>query len=205
MVREGLVRMLAEDSEIGEISEAENGLQALEMARVARPDVVVMDFDMPHYNGVYGTRELIRRRSGAKVIMLSMHHSRDSIIEAIQAGVKGFVMKEAPSEELLAAIKEVHKGYTWFKGQVAEIIAPYLISVATGKSVEKPKNVLTAREKEVTRLYAEGMSAREVSQKLKLSKRTIEVHKANIFKKLDIHNTAELVRYAVKNNLVKIP
>lgn len=206
MVREGLIRMLAEDPLIGNIGEAKNGLTAVMKAREMKPDVVIMDYDMPHYNGIYGTRELIREQPDAKVIMLSMYQTREFIIEAIQVGVKGFVLKEGNSEELIAAIKAVYDGGTWFKGPVAEIITPYLIAATTGQPMEGTQQVkLSAREMEVLRLFAEGLKARDIAEKLEISKRTVEVHKAKIFKKLGIHNTAELIRYAVKHNLIKIP
>jgi DNA-binding NarL/FixJ family response regulator len=206
MVREGLIRMLAEDPQIGNIGEAKNGLTAVMKAREMKPDVVIMDYDMPHYNGIYGTRELLKEQPNARVIMLSMFQTKDFIIESIQVGVKGFVLKEGNSEELIAAVKAVHNGSTWFKGPVAEIITPYLIAATTGKQVETPsKSRLSSREMEVLCQFAEGLSAKEIAEKLDISKRTVEVHKAKIFKKLGIHNTAELIRYAVKHNLIKIP
>lgn len=206
MVREGLIRMLAEDPQIGNIGEAKNGLTAVMKAREMKPDVVIMDYDMPHYNGIYGTRELLKEQPNARVIMLSMFQTKDFIIESIQVGVKGFVLKEGNSEELIAAVKAVHNGSTWFKGPVAEIITPYLIAATTGKQVETPsKSRLSSREMEVLCQFAEGLSAKEIAEKFDISKRTVEVHKAKIFKKLGIHNTAELIRYAVKHNLIKIP
>lgn len=198
--------MLAEDPLIGNIGEAKNGLTALMKAREMKPDVVIMDYDMPHYNGIYGTRELIKEQPDTKVIMLSMYQTKEFIIEAIQVGVKGFVLKEGNAEELIAAIKAVHGGGTWFKGPVAEIITPYLIAATTGQPLEgTPQVKLSAREMEVLCLFAEGLTARDIAAKLDISKRTVEVHKAKIFKKIGIHNTAELIRYAVKHNLIKIP
>lgn len=206
MVREGLIRMLAEDPQIGTIGEAKNGLTAVMKAREINPDVVIMDYDMPHYNGIYGTRELIKEKPDAKIIMLSMFQTKDFIIEAIQVGVKGFVLKEGNAEELIAAVKAVHNGATWFKGPVAEIITPYLIEAATGKQIESSHTAkISNREMEVLCLFAEGLTAKEIAERLDISKRTVEVHKAKIFKKLEIHNTAELIRYAVKHNLIRIP
>jgi DNA-binding NarL/FixJ family response regulator len=204
MVREGLIRMLSEDTSFGLIAEAKNGLTAVMKAREIHPDVVIMDYEMPHYNGIYGTRELLKELPDIKVIMLSMFQTKEFIMEAIQVGVRGFILKEGHSEELIAAVKAVYKGDTWFKGPVAEIITPFLIAQATGQVSEYNNKALSARETEILCLYAEGLSAKEIGEKLDISKRTVEVHKAKIFKKLDIHNTAELIRYAVKNNLIKI-
>ncbi len=204
IVREGLIRMLSEDTSFGMIAEAKNGLTAVMKAREIHPDVVIMDYEMPHYNGIYGTRELLKELPETKVIMLSMFQTKEFIMEAIQVGVKGFVLKEGHSDELIAAVKAVYKGETWFKGPVAEIITPFLIAQATGQVVDNNIKALSARETEILCLYAEGLSAKEIGEKLEISKRTVEVHKAKIFKKLDIHNTAELIRYAVKNNLIII-
>lgn len=204
MVREGLIRMLSEDTSFGMISEAKNGLTAVMKAREMKPDVVIMDYEMPHYNGIYGTRELLKEIPEVKVLMLSMFQTKEFIMEAIQVGVRGFILKEAGADELIMAIKAVYNGGTWFKGPVAEIITPFLISQATGHVPDNSPKVLSARETEILCQYAEGLSAKEIGEKLNISKRTVEVHKAKIFKKLDIHNTAELIRYAVKNNLIRI-
>ncbi len=204
MVREGLSRMLAEDSFIGQIEEAKNGLAAVIKAKEMRPDVIIMDYDMPHYNGIYGTKELLKEYPGAKVLMLSMFQTKELILEAIQAGVKGFVLKEGNADELVGAIKAVHAGQTWYKGNVAEIIAPYLIAASTGQPQPQQKSNLSKREKQILCLFAEGLSAKEIAEKLSISKRTVEVHKSKIFKKLYIHNTAELIRYAIRNNLTTV-
>jgi DNA-binding NarL/FixJ family response regulator len=204
MVREGLSRMLGEDSFIGQIEEAKNGLAAVIKAKEMQPDVIIMDYDMPHYNGIYGTKELLKESPDAKVLMLSMFQTKELILEAIQAGVKGFVLKEGNAEELIGAIKAVHAGQTWYKGNVAEIIAPYLIAASTGQQKTPQKSNLSNREKEILCLFAEGLSAKEIGEKLNISKRTVEVHKSKIFKKLYIHNTAELIRYAIRNNLTKL-
>lgn len=205
LVREGLIRMLAEDPSFVMISEAKNGLTALMKAREMNPDVVIMDYDMPHYNGIYGTRELMKEQPDVKVIMLSMYQTKEFIMEAIQVGVKGFILKEASSEELITAVKAVYNGSTWFKGPVAEIITPYLIAATTGQQPVTSQKTLSARELEVLCLFAEGLTAKEIALQLQISKRTVEVHKAKVFKKLDIHNATELIRYAVKHNLIKIP
>lgn len=204
IVREGLVRMLSEEPMFGTIAEAHNGLTAVMKAREMPFDVVVMDYEMPHYNGIYGTRELLKIQPNARVIILTMFQSKESIMEAIQVGVKGFVLKEGSSEDLIAAVKAVYKGETWFKGPVAEIITPHLIAATTGQQQETPRSALSKREMEVLRLFAEGLTAKEIAAKLEISKRTVEVHKAKIFKKLDLHNSTELIRYAVKHNLITI-
>jgi DNA-binding NarL/FixJ family response regulator len=204
MVREGLSRMLGEDSFVGQIDEAKNGLAAVIKAKEMQPDVIIMDYDMPHYNGIYGTKELLKESPDAKVLMLSMFQTKELILEAIQAGVKGFVLKEGNADELIGAIKAVYSGQTWYKGNVAEIIAPYLIAASTGQQQTPQKGSLSKREKEILCLFAEGLSAKEIGEKLNISKRTVEVHKSKIFKKLYIHNTAELIRYAIRNNLTKL-
>jgi DNA-binding NarL/FixJ family response regulator len=206
MVREGLKRVLAEEEALKKpvISEARDGREAVIKAREQKPDVVIMDYDMPHYDGLYGTKELLKVYSDLKVIMLSTYMAKDVILESVQSGVKGFLLKEEKTETLSEAIQAVSSGQTWFKGQIAEIIAPYFIAASTGHhDKELREEALSAREREILVMFAEGLTAREIAQELNISKRTVEVHKARIFKKRQLHNTAQLVRYAVQHNLTK--
>lgn len=206
MVREGLKRVLAGEEALKNpvILEAKDGREAVLKAREQKPDVVIMDYDMPNYDGLYGTRELLKVFPDLKVIMLSTYMAKDVILESVQAGVKGFLLKEEKTDTLSAAIQAVNSGQTWFKGQIAEIIAPYFIAASTGHHEKELKEeALSSREREILVMFAEGLTAREIAQELNISKRTVEVHKARIFKKRQLHNTAQLVRYAVQHNLTK--
>ncbi|MFO7998992.1 MAG: response regulator transcription factor [Bacteroidales bacterium] len=206
MVREGLKRVLAEEESLQKpkVLEAKDGHEAVLKAKEEPPDVVIMDYDMPHYDGLYGTRELLKQFPGMKILMLSTYMAKDVILESVQGGVKGFLLKEEKTESLVSAIAAVKDGQTWFKGPVAEIIAPYFIAASTGHHEKELKEeALSSREREILVMFAEGLTAREIAEELNISKRTVEVHKARIFKKRQLHNTAQLVRYAVQHNLTK--
>lgn len=206
MVREGLKRVLAEDEHLKnpEVFEAKDGREAVVVAREHQPDVVIMDYDMPNYDGLFGTRELLKVFPDMKIIMLSTYMAKDVILESAQAGVKGFLLKEEKTDTLCEAIQTVNHGSTWFKGQIAEIIAPYFIAASTGHHEKELKEeALSSREREILVMFAEGLTAKEIAKELNISKRTVEVHKARIFKKRQLHNTAQLVRYAVQHNLTK--
>ena len=201
---EGMQKICSEDIDIELVEVASNGLEAILKAAKNKPDVVIMDYEMPAYNGIYSSKELIKQQPGIPILLLSMFCDKEHIIEAIHAGVKGYLSKEARMQEILLAVKALYNQGTWFKGEVAEIITPYLIDSATGQSKLHSKNELTSRETEITCLFAEGKTSIEIGRKLNISKRTVEVHKANIFKKLNLKSTIELLRYAIHHNIVKI-
>jgi len=196
--------MLNDDPEIGAIIEAVNGHEAVTKAREFKPDVVVMDYEMPNFNGVYATREILKDNPGTRILLVSAHHSREYIMEGVHAGIRGFLPKEARSKELVEAIKALARGETWFKGETAELLAPGFVDTIHPSGERSKEPVLTAREKEIIKYLAKGMNSHEIAGKLSISKRTVDVHKFNIFKKLHITNAIELMRYAIKHNLVKV-
>ncbi len=204
IVRDGLKHILLNDNAIQDVEEARNGHEALIKAGKTSFDAVVIDYETNNSMGMYATKELIRTCRTIKVIMLSSDCDKDQVIKAINAGIKGYLTKDCPSCELLSAIKSVASGSTWFKGKVAEIIAPYLIDMATGKKISNEHPMLTEREKEIVGLVAEGLRSAEIGTQLCISKRTVEVHRANILKKLKLKNLTELIRYAIRENIVKL-
>lgn len=203
MVREVLSKLMRDADKKYQVVEAKNGLEAVLKAHEEKPDVVIMDYDMPVYNGIFASRKLQQELPDIPVLMLSMYQSKEHIMDAVQAGVKGYLPKEARSEELLEAVKALKKGGNWFKGDVAEIIAAN-ISLSENKKVKRKKSQLTARELQLTQYFVEGMQSAEIAELCYISKRTVEIHKSNIFKKLGIRNNTELIRYAIRNQLVKI-
>ena len=203
MVREVLSKLMRDADKKNQVVEAKNGLEAVLIAHETKPDVVIMDYDMPVYNGIFASRKLQQELPNIPILMLSMYQSKEHIMDAVQAGVKGYLPKEARSEELLEAVKALKKGGNWFKGDVAEIIAAN-ISLSENKKVKRKKSNLTPRELQLIQHFAEGMQSAEIAELCYISKRTVEVHKSNIFKKLGIRNNTELIRYAIRNQLVKI-
>lgn len=197
--------MLMAEPEIEEVIEATNGYEAVKKAREFKPHVVVMDYEMPNFNGVYATREILKELPDTRIILVSAHHSREYIMEGIHAGIRGFLPKEARSSELLQAIKALARGETWFRGSTAELLAPGFVDTIHPTKVTASKEpALTPREKEIVKYLAKGLNSHEIAKKLSISKRTVDVHKFNIFKKLDISNAIELMRYAIRHNLVKV-
>lgn len=203
MVREVLRKLMLDAGKDNEVIEAKNGLEAVIKAKENKPDVIVMDYDMPVYNGIYACRQLQNELPEIPILMLSMYQTKEHIMDALQTGVRGYMPKEAKSEQLIEAVKALANGETWFKGDVAEIIAANVSMMEKGRA-GKNKQTLTKRETELLQFFTEGLQSAEIADILHISKRTVEVHKSNIFKKLGIRNNTELIRYAIRNQLVKI-
>jgi DNA-binding NarL/FixJ family response regulator len=203
LVREGLRTLLIGSKLATLVEETNNGLEAVVKTRTFKPDLVILDYEMPGYNGIYATRNILAEFPNMPILMVSMFQTKEHVLDAFRAGVKGFLPKESKSEELLAAIESLRNGHTWFKTTVAEYIAEETFNRQSGEKY-KAKDILTRRENELLRFFAEGMSSQEISVQLNISKRTVEVHKANIFRKLNLKNKIELIRYSIRNNLTKI-
>ncbi len=201
-LREGMQKIFSEDADIESIEEAGNGLDALLKASKNKPDVVIMDYEMPKYDGIYASKELLKQYPGLPVLLLSMFGDKEHILEAIRAGVKGYLSKEVRTSEILLAVKALYNRGTWFRGEIAEMITPYLIDTVSGQPLLHADRGLTSRETEIIRHYADGKTSSQIGKKLGISKRTVEVHKANIFKKLNVNSSIELLRYAIHNNIV---
>jgi DNA-binding NarL/FixJ family response regulator len=194
LVRRGFRRMLEDDPDIRVIGEAGDGQEAIDIALSARPDVVVMDFALPSMNGAVATRRLRASAPGIAVLILSMHSEPAYVRNCLEAGARGYLLKNAMDLELVEAVKNVAAGRQVLDPRVA---LPPL-------SDAEPPPVLSARELEVLQLIVNGKSNKDIAAMLNLSANTIAVHRANIMQALDIHNTAELVVYAIRNGLVSI-
>lgn len=203
LVREGLKKLLLSSGHIKNVVEAENGLEATEKAIAENFDLVILDFEMPKCNGIFASKRILEHKPGLPILMVSMFQSREHVSDAVNAGIKGFLPKESRSEDFLAAVLSVGNGHSWFKGQIAEYIAEEIVERQYGKKV-KDRNQLTKRESQLLILFAEGMSSVDVADSLHISRRTVEVHKASIYKKLGVKNNTELIRYAIRNNLIRI-
>lgn len=193
LVRRGFRRMLEDDAGIRVVAEAGDGQEAVEIAVRERPDVVVMDFALPSMNGAVATRRILEKLPETAVLILSMHSETAYVRNCIEAGARGYLLKNAMDLELVEAVKGVAAG--------KRVLDPRL-ALPPGEIAETPK--LSARELEVLQLIVHGKSNRDIAVMLSLSVNTIAVHRANIMNALDIHNTAELVVYAIRNGLVSI-
>jgi DNA-binding NarL/FixJ family response regulator len=191
LVRRGFRRMLEDDPEIKVIGEASDGHEAVDLVASLTPDVVVMDFAMPSMNGAVAARHMREKHSTAKVLILSMHEEATYVRTCLEAGVNGYLLKNAMDLELVSAVRRVAAGET--------VLDPRLGRIAADDTPS-----LTTRELEVLHLIVHGKSNKEIATVLGLSANTIAVHRANIMQTLDIHNTAELVVYAIRRGLVSI-
>jgi DNA-binding NarL/FixJ family response regulator len=193
LVRRGFRRILEDDPEIAVAGETADGAEAVSMARELHPDVVVMDYALPGMSGVLATRRILEEYPKTRVLMLSMYSEESCVRHAFDAGACGYLLKNAMDLELVSAVKRAAAGETVLDPNLAPPVA------AEGK----PR--LTTRELEILQLIAEGKSNKEIAAQLGLSVNTVAVHRANIMGELDIHKTAELVSYAIRNRLVTLP
>jgi DNA-binding NarL/FixJ family response regulator len=195
LVRRGFRRLLEDDPTIDVVGEASDGDEAVRLAAELQPRVIVMDCAMPGTNGLAATRRILQRKPDAAIVMLSMHAEETFVRQALDAGARGYILKNALDLDLAAAVKAAAAGQT--------ILDPTLASRETLKG--ERGTALTTRALEVLQLICEGLSNKEIAVKLDLSANTIAVHRANIMQALGVHKTAELVVYAIHHGLVQIP
>jgi DNA-binding NarL/FixJ family response regulator len=195
LVRRGFRRMLEDERDISVVGEAGDGKEAIQLARELRPQVIVMDCALPHLNGLDATRKILEHLPETAVLMLSMHSEITWVRQAIEAGAKGYVLKNAMNLDLGRAVRRVASGETVFDPQVEQPAS--LKGERTGG--------LTPRELEVLQMIVNGKSNKEIAAELDLSANTVAVHRANIMNTLGIHKTAELVVYAIRAGLVSVP
>jgi DNA-binding NarL/FixJ family response regulator len=194
VVRRGLRRILEDDPSIVVVGEAANGDEAIEMTRRLQPNVVVMDCAMPGTSGLMATRRILHDCPQAAVVMLSMHSEETLVRQALDAGARGYILKNALDLDLAAAVKRVAEGEF--------VVDP---SVRPRDTAQRERTALTPRELEVLQLICAGRSNKEIAAALDLSANTVAVHRANIMNTLGIHKTAELVVYAIQHGLVPLP
>jgi DNA-binding NarL/FixJ family response regulator len=195
LVRRGFRRMLEDDPSITVVGEAEDGHQAVQLAAELRPRVVVMDFAMPSMNGAVATRHILRAAPETAILILSMHAEASYVRTCLEAGARGYILKNAMDLEMVDAVKQVAAGKMVLDQRLGALDPP----------AGQPPPQLTTRELEVLQLIVHGKSNKEIAIVLSLSVNTVAVHRANIMQALGIHNTAELVVYAIRQGLVSIP
>jgi two-component system, NarL family, response regulator NreC len=205
IMREGLRSLLDAQADFEVVGAVDNGRDAVRLAGLLSPDLVLMDLAMPQMDGMSAIRELRRRTSDAKVkiLVLTMHKTEEHIRAALQAGANGYVLKDASRAELLMAIHSVMGGKTFISPAVAERIVTGYLDRDRGEGEVRPlSDTLTAREKQVLKLIAEGGRNRDIAEYLFVSVKTVEKHRANLMGKLNLHNTAALTSFAIQNALV---
>ena len=202
ILREGLRALLSADPKFEIVGEADDGREAVRQVEKLIPDLVVMDLSMPRMTGMDAIREIKRRHPGTKIIALTVHKAEEYLRNTLQAGADGYVLKDATHEELMLAIQNVLKGKTFLSPSVSNtVIEGYL----EGKEnqIPNPKlGLLSPREREILKLIAEGYKNKEIAADLFISLKTVEKHRANLMKKLDLHNAAALTTFAIEQGLV---
>jgi two-component system, NarL family, response regulator DegU len=204
LVRNGIKAMLESDTEINVIGEAGNGLEALETSRNLKPDILVLDIRMPELNGLDAAARLKDFAPGTKAVILSMHDSEEYVLQALDAGAYGYLLKDTDKAEFLKALKQIHAGNKYFSGAVSNVLANRLLSTKsfTQRDADEDAYHLTRREKEILRLIIDGKSNKDIADSLDKSVRTIETHRFNIMKKMSVTNAVDMVNKAVRENLV---
>ena len=198
MVVDGIRSCLEMFDHIDVVEVAENGADALEKSAATSPDIVLMDINMPEMNGLDTADQFRERFPDVRLLFLSMHDNREYITRAVQCGARGYVLKDVPTVEIVTAIEAVYQGGTYFSSGVSEI----LLTPETPKAeVEGP---LTHREQVVLRCVADGMSNKHIARDLDISLRTVETHRRNIKRKLNVDSTAGLTRYAIEHGLIEV-
>lgn len=195
LVRKGFRRLLEDEAGIKVVGEASTGVQAVELARALRPDVIVMDMAMPGLNGTQATIEILKFLPGTGVVILSMYEEANYVRNAMNAGARGYLLKNASEVDLAAAVRNVARGRK-------------VIDEKLKRPLDVPQEgepTLTPRERQILQLIAEAKSTREIAGLLDLSVNTVAVHRANIMERLRVHKTAELVLYAVRSGIAQIP
>jgi len=200
----GLRSLLEKQTDVEVVGEAENGRKAVQMALEKTPDVVVMDVSMPDLNGIEATTQIVESLKETRVIALSMHSDKRFVMGMLRAGASGYLLKDCASQELANAIYQVAAGKKYLSPEITGVVIDDFLLGGTSEGVAAAKSVLSAREREVLQLIAEGWSTKQIASHLYVSVKTIETHRRQIMKKLDLHTIADLTKYAVREGLTSI-
>jgi len=202
VVRKGLRFILEQEPDFTVAGEAADGREAVRLARELEPDVIVMDIAMPQLNGIDATAQIVKQSPRTNVLILSMHNDETYLLRALEAGARGFLLKDTAEEDLVRAVRVAAQGKPFFSPAIAQALLEDYMRNLQQRNQQDSYSLLTDREKEVLQLLAEGRSNKEVAQLLNLSVYTVETHRTRIMQKLDLHNTAELVLYAVRKKII---
>jgi DNA-binding NarL/FixJ family response regulator len=196
------MRVLLESAGIEVVAEAADCLEALKLSETTQPDILILDVAMPKLNGIDVAAQALKQNPRLGVIMLSMHADESYVVRALSAGARGYLLKEATDEDLLPAVRAVASGKCFFSPGVTSLLLEDYMRNLQQRGLEDTYHLLTDREREVLQLLAEGRSNKEVAQVLEIGVSTVETHRANLMQKLGLHNTAEIVLYAVRKRII---
>jgi DNA-binding NarL/FixJ family response regulator len=207
IIRDGVKTMISDEPDIEFVGCADNGVHALKQISDLKPDVVISDISMPEMTGIELCEKIVASGISANVLILSMYTTDNYIFNAIKSGARGILPKQETTREmLLEGIRTIHSGYEFYAPSISrKMLSNFVTGIKKGSTVEQnAKYTLTPREKEILKLYVEGCSNQEVADKLNISIRTVETHKNNIMHKFEFKSTVEMIKFALKNNIVKL-
>ena len=205
LFRQGMKTLISAESDMEVVAEAANASDAITRAAETRPDVVLMDIGMPGLSSFEATRQIRKNRPEAKVLFLTMYDDEDYLVECMEVGASGYVLKDSPAAQLLIALRDVYRGGSYLSPRMlSQLVDDFRSRIKTAHRMPRFAT-LTTREKEILKFLAEGNSVKEIACSLNLSVKTVEAHKFNLMRKLDIHNKAQLVQYAIQKKIIKIP
>ena len=202
VVRKGLRLQLEQYESVEVVGEAAHGREAVNMAELLDPDLVIMDIGMPNLNGIEATARIVKRNPKTGVIILTMHADEEYLLRALNAGAKGYLLKESADVDLLRAVQAVSEGKSFFSPSIAKMLLDDFVLQMKQRGLKDSYDLLTDREKEIFQLLAEGKSNKDVATLLSLSPYTVETHRTNIMQKLDLHSSVDLVLYAVRKKVI---
>lgn len=202
LLRQGIRKILEEEPEWEVVGEASDGRDCVKQVLELMPDVAILDIGLPQLNGIEATKQITRRATGIKVLILSMHINEAYVTRALQAGAAGYMLKDSADTDLRLGVTSVAAGKSYFSPAVAKIMLDDYVKHLTDKGLTDRYDSLSEREREIFQLLAEGRSNKETAELLGISTATVETHRSHIFQKLDVHNTAELVLYAIRRGVI---
>src|SRR5271157_1469598 len=204
LFRQGIRTLLSAEPDLEIVGEAANASDAVALARQVHPDVVLMDIGMTGMSSFEATRLIRKERPETRVVFLSMYDDEDYVAECVDIGASGYILKESPAEQLVTAIREVHRGGSYLSPRLLTRLVDDFRVQGPG-SVRQPRfGTLTKREREILKMLAEGKSVKEIAAGFDLSVKTVEAHKFNLMRKLNIHNKAQLVQYAIQKKIIRL-
>jgi two-component system response regulator NreC len=202
IVRQGIRKILEERHEWEVVAEAGDGREAVKKVLEHEPDIAILDIGMPLLNGIEATRQIVKRAPTVRVLILSMHSDEAYITNALQAGAKGYLLKDSADIDLIRGVTDIAAGKSFFSPAVAKVMLDDYVRHLANKGIVDRYDALSEREREIFQLVAEGHSNKAVAEMLSISPATVETHRAHILQKLDLHNTAEVVLYAVRRGVI---
>jgi DNA-binding NarL/FixJ family response regulator len=202
VMRHGLRLILEQQEGFEVLGEARDGREAVNLAQALHPDVAVLDITMPNLNGIEAARQITDKHPEIAVVVLSMHADESYVLRALKAGARGYLLKESPESDFLAAIRSVSEGKAFFSPAVSRLLVEDYVRQLQDRDIEDSYDLLTPREREILQLIAEGKSNKDIANFLNLSLYTVETHRSNILEKLNLHSVPELILYAVRKGVV---